>query len=195
MLFKGDCEGCGEKPTIFLSQIVNGELRTYNLCRECPHMDEVDDPAGCALAEMLLKLSDKAPSLGSKLGENDGKFPESGSEDEDLAGSGEDLAVAARAVDSRCGCGMSVQDFEQSQRLGCPNCYETFREMLMNTLKISQTRGGSHRGKVPRGMQEYALRRESLDRELEDAIHSENFERAARIRDLMRQLDHGAPRK
>ena len=187
MLIKGDCEGCEDKPTIFLTQIVNGEVRAHNLCRDCPHMDEVNDPAGCALAEMLLKLSDK-PAVSQPPGAGkDDDFSDAG---ENAPGCPGEKRISVRV----CGCGMSIREFEQSQRLGCPHCYETFHEKLMNTLKTSQTRGHSHRGKMPGPMREIALRRESLDRELDEAIHAENFERAARIRDLMRQLDHGSAR-
>ncbi len=173
---KGDCEGCDEKPTIFLTQIVNGELQAHNLCRDCPHMDELDDPAGCALADMLLKLSDKAAAESPAPASSPTPEPE------------------PVAVVLTCGCGMSYREFEQSQRLGCPSCYETFHEPLMNTLRTTQTRGRTHRGKMPRDLREVALRRETLDRELDDAIHAENFERAARIRDLLRQLDQSGSR-
>jgi protein-arginine kinase activator protein McsA len=220
MFYKGDCEGCSETPTIFLTQIVNGELRAYNLCRDCPHMDMVDDPAGCALAEMLLKLSEKSGGVaagkpGKIADSTSGPGGEAGEpspleqaaeeffEEDAEAGPGE-LATTAtgpepvramrareREQDRRCRCGMTLPEFEKHYRLGCPACYETFREELQTVLRCSQTRGCRHQGKIPpalKAARSLDLDRGELERELDEAIRTEDFERAAHLRDLLRQL-------
>ncbi len=84
-------------------------------------------------------------------------------------------------------CGMTPADFKKSGRFGCPACYETFREILQPML-ANMHKDVVHRGKVP----EKALARMSrqrrltqLESDLQEAVKAENYEEAARLRDLI----------
>jgi protein arginine kinase activator len=98
----------------------------------------------------------------------------------------------------RCGhCGFSQQDFKKMGRFGCPQCYESFRPVLIPLLS-SMHKGTSHVGKVP----SHALARRSvyerltkLETELDLAIKAERFEDAARYRDEIRQIKQTAEPK
>jgi len=86
-------------------------------------------------------------------------------------------------------CGFTPKDFKKSGRFGCPQCYETFKEILQPML-TNMHKDVLHRGKVP----EKALARMSrqrridqLQNDLGEAIKSENYEDAARLRDLISQ--------
>ena len=50
----GDCEGCNKKATIFLTQIVDGNVKKVNLCESCPMKKSIEDPTGFALADTLM---------------------------------------------------------------------------------------------------------------------------------------------
>jgi protein arginine kinase activator len=88
------------------------------------------------------------------------------------------------------GCGMTAAEFRNRGRLGCPRCYLTFRQSLMPVFDRVHD-ATSHRGRFP-GRAPPPLptpaRIAALRRELADAISAEDYERAARLRDRMRQL-------
>lgn len=89
-------------------------------------------------------------------------------------------------------CGISYVEFRNQGLLGCPHDYEAFKEQLGRL--IERTHGGStaHVGKAPRSM---GLQRKPTDdvrrlrRQLEDAVAAEDYERAAKLRDRIRELE------
>lgn len=99
------------------------------------------------------------------------------------------LGLNRVADDASCPkCNMRQSDFKKTGRLGCPACYEAFRESLMPLLK-SMHRGTQHAGKVPKlrvtaaGVCEDL---EALERQLQQAIAEEKYEWAAQLRDRIR---------
>jgi protein arginine kinase activator len=87
-------------------------------------------------------------------------------------------------------CGTSFADFTHTGRLGCAQCYETFREALNPLLRRIH---GSvyHTGKVPRclGRQVHTRRGlAELQEQLQRFIEREEYEQAAVIRDKIREL-------
>ena len=87
----------------------------------------------------------------------------------------------------RCACcGMTLSDFRKTSRLGCARCYETFAEEFSPML-LSMHRGNRHEGKVPAGARATA-ELESMERAMERAVVSQDFEEAARLRDLIREV-------
>jgi protein arginine kinase activator len=83
-------------------------------------------------------------------------------------------------------CGMSLEEFRKRSRLGCPRCYGAFEHELL-TLLSAMHKGTRHIGKMPVGeaaMAKIAALQEALDR----AVESQNFEEAARLRDLLREV-------
>lgn len=88
------------------------------------------------------------------------------------------------------GCGMTMERIRQRHRLGCADCYGHFARELAPMLRDMQP-GMEHRGKVPsrcKTRQKMA----ALDKELSRAVASQNFERAAVLRDRIRELDNDA---
>jgi protein arginine kinase activator len=88
-------------------------------------------------------------------------------------------------------CGLTYEQFHQTGRLGCPDCYHYLAPRLDPLIRRIQ--GSSyHRGKVPRrGGGNLRVRREieSLRAQLQQLVAQEEFEKAAQIRDRIRNLE------
>lgn len=88
-------------------------------------------------------------------------------------------------------CGMKFVEFRNSGRLGCPNDYNEFREELTPLLENihGETR---HCGKTPRRLPQSKQAQSELMQlrnRLKQAVHKEDYEEAARIRDRIRSLE------
>ncbi|MGC9451205.1 MAG: UvrB/UvrC motif-containing protein [Oceanipulchritudo sp.] len=86
-------------------------------------------------------------------------------------------------------CGFTPADFKKSGRFGCPHCYQTFREILEPML-ANMHKDTVHRGKVPEKALARMSRKRRLDQleaDLQEAVKQENYEEAARLRDLIAQ--------
>lgn len=90
-------------------------------------------------------------------------------------------------------CGMTLLEFRQKGRMGCPKDYEVFgahtRELLERIHGATR-----HVGRAP-GQDQAAAERQrrmsELQRELESAIRQEAYEQAARLRDQLKSLQQG----
>ena len=81
-------------------------------------------------------------------------------------------------------------DFKKAGRLGCPECYETFAEPLGGLLKTMH-KGTRHVGKVPESLRQtldFSDRLKGLQKKLAKAIEEEDFEKAAVLRDEIKQI-------
>jgi len=157
------CCVCKEREaTVHLTQIVGDKMQKLDLCEECARSKGVNDPTGFSLADLLLGL-----------------------------GASQEMEQATKGGELKCPqCGFSQADFKKLGRFGCPECYETFSEGLDNLLKTMH-KGTRHVGKVPAafsGVQTMKERLERLQQELARAIQEENFERAAVLRDEIKNL-------
>jgi protein arginine kinase activator len=157
------CDHCGEHEAIIhVTQIENNQLRTFHLCE------------GCAAAKGL----EAGPTTNLPLADF-------------LAQVGRGAEGASAA--GPCGfCAMKLDEFKKTGRLGSPQCYVTFEPHLKGLLR--RLHGGSqHLGKVylppDPSLAEQQERLAGLRRKLDRAVESEDFERAAQIRDMIRTLE------
>ena len=88
-------------------------------------------------------------------------------------------------------CGMRYRDFQQTGKIGCSVCYDTFRAQLEPLLR--RIHGSSvHSGKIPHrtgGRFETKHEIEVLRAALKDAVAKEAYEQAAEYRDQIRALE------
>ncbi|MCW1915905.1 UvrB/UvrC motif-containing protein [Luteolibacter sp. GHJ8] len=161
-----DCDICGKKAKVHLTQLVGGQIKKIALCDDCAKEKGVTDPTGFALAEMLL-----------------GKTP------------GKVVAPVPPVVQGfgrRCPeCGFTLDDLRRIRRFGCAGCYTTFKEEVNQMLR-GMHKGSKHCGKVPAGLMELHERTQRLEElrgRLDQAITSENYEEAAGLRDEIRQIE------
>lgn len=94
-------------------------------------------------------------------------------------------------------CGLSWGEFRQSGQLGCEHDYVRFEKELTPLLQRAHEGATHHSGKTPvrRGGSAAPMKRaadlDRLRRELKKAIDVEDYERAAKLRDQIRQAEGG----
>ena len=89
-------------------------------------------------------------------------------------------------------CGISYVEFRNQGLLGCAHDYDVFREALEPLIQRAHDGATHHVGKTPRslGSQAGAARRLArLRRQLKEAVAAEDYERAAKLRDEIQELE------
>ena len=162
------CESCEKRQaTTHIKTIMNGELKVFNLCPECA----------------------------KKLGYGS-FFNNLGFDFDKLFGSFMD-GFTTEPNAKRCKqCGSSFEDIAKSGKVGCANCYETFYEELMPSIQRIHGRT-SHTGKLAHSAgTEVRLRNEiqKYKLQLEKAIKEQEFEKAAELRDRIKELEQNSVR-
>lgn len=162
------CQKCHKREAnVHFTQILNGIKTESYLCSQCANQND--------------KFT-FSPQL--NLGDFLWGFP-------GVAESG-GLTETEQPREVRCDfCGMSFDDFRKTGKVGCANCYRTFRENLNPILR--RLHGNTeHKGKIPGKLTECIKTGneiEKLKEELTAAIGREEYERAAELRDRIRKLE------
>lgn len=89
-------------------------------------------------------------------------------------------------------CGLTLAAFRRKGLLGCHDCYRAFEAHLEPLIGRAQAGATYHTGHVPPQKEDHVDRRLSrirLLKELNEAVSSEQYERAARIRDDLQSLE------
>lgn len=163
------CQNCGKyEATTHVKRIINGESAEAHLCSDCAHALGYNDVFG-GFSNTFSEL------LGSFFGEPSG-------------------ALNSRTV--RCEkCGNTFTDIVNNGKIGCADCYTTFYEKLLPSLQRihGKTR---HEGKVPLIRSANSIKIEEnkleiLEAELKSAIESQEFEKAAELRDEINRMKEG----
>ena len=162
------CQSCEKKQaTTHIKTILNGELKEYRLCSECAkkygYATFLDD-AGFDLDKLF------------------GSFMEG-------------IGQGALPSKKRCQCcGSSFEDIARTGKVGCAECYETFYEELLPSVRRIHGRT-SHIGKLAHSAGTGVRIRSEIAKcrgELEQAIQAQEFEKAAKLRDRIRELEKSA---
>lgn len=102
-------------------------------------------------------------------------------------------ALAAQGDATRCTfCSSSFRDFRSTGRLGCARCYDAFEMSLRELLRRvhGNSRHVGRRYHLPSGEQDTTVGTvNELRSQLSRAIHSEQFELAATLRDQLRDME------
>ena len=87
-------------------------------------------------------------------------------------------------------CGLHYTEFRTQGRLGCPHDYEAFRPGLVPLLERIHQKT-VHVGKRPKQRPRVTMAEVlNLRQQLRDAVNQEAYERAAELRDLIRQKEN-----
>ena len=183
------CDKCKKNPaSIKLQQVVNGEKIEVHICPTCAssfglgdedkqNQFEIDSTSLDGLFEIffssLLAHGKKTPF---PLLENGDPF--------------KDPNVCPT-------CSTSYKDFKDSGRMGCEDCYTTFKTHLSPIFRSIQS-GSDHRGKIPlRCGAKFNIERkiEEISEKLKFAVANEDYELAAQLRDERDNLSKPKPPK
>ncbi len=158
-----------------LTEIINDQITKLNLCESCAKQKGSDVEQHFGIADLLSALSDvDAPAAAT--GPGSGPSP---------------------ASKNKCtSCGLGYEDFKKIGRLGCSDCYTTFKASLTPLLKRIHG-SNQHIGKSPSPVSVKELKvsfklHEELDavkQELQKAVKKEEFEEAAALRDKIKFLE------
>jgi protein arginine kinase activator len=159
------CQICNEnKATIHLTEIEKGVQKELHLCEPCAIKKGVIEKNHITLKEFLGQIAQKA-------------------QDEEPEGQAK----------KRCpSCGLSFQDFSNSGRLGCQEDYGVFADELSTVLEKMHGGNAQHAGKIPSRAGEQVAKEKEIRQmrlQLERLIQEENYEKAAAIRDKIRELE------
>ncbi len=163
------CQKCQvREATSHITEVINGNKQELHLCSQC----------AAKSPEFQAMKQNMDFGIGDFLGGIFGGKPKS------LAGEGTPRTAACPD------CGMPFEEFLQKGRLGCGNCYSVFRNRLERPLR--QIHGTcNHLGKIPSRMGG-ALQAErqvsQLEAELNAAVMKQEFEKAAELRDRIKEL-------
>jgi len=170
------CTQCDEREAVIhLTQVSGEESTVLHLCEKCAAEKGMETPA--QLGKNPLGTFLAAMGQGWK-----GTLPsEPGLE-----------AVRCR------GCGATLEDFRDTGRLGCPECYQTFQGPLSDLLRRlhGATRHVGERyhapgepAEAPNGVERTPGLARELRERLRTAVENENFELAAQLRDQLRAVE------
>ena len=158
------CDLCGKnQATVHLTEIIDDQMSELHLCEECARKKSVQMEQQFGLADLLAGLAE--------------------------FGQPKETAEAAGIKCSNCG--LSYQDFKRIGRLGCGECYTSFKKYLLPLLR--KIHGSTqHLGKYPYKAVSKARKKFDLPElrlRLQKAIDNEEFEEAAGLRDKIRELE------
>lgn len=164
------CENCNQnEASVHTVTIINGEKQEHHLCSHCAKGVSVQ----FSLPSLIHLLSGFQPA-------------------------------PQEAEEEICSCQNEFSKFQKTGLLGCPACYDTHRQLLLPVIKRAQGGRIRHVGRRPakfaqafssntgaedtcRPADECARLRE----ELKQAVHEEQYERAAELRDRLRTMEGG----
>jgi len=162
------CEICQNKEaTIHLTEITDGVRTEMHLCEQCAQDQGVAVKTHIPINELLSGLLSVQPS------------------ESELAGLSAKDVVCPQ-------CGYTMDDFREKAVLGCPTDYEVFDKSLEQLIKRAHDGKTTHCGKIPsRAPQDDRKRLEiaALRRQLDQAVKSEDYEQAAKLRDKIAELE------
>ena len=158
------CEKCGKFPaTTHIHTVIGGNVTDMHLCGYCAAENGLNRVGRLGLMNILASAYS-----------NEELNPHEDNESE-----------------YRCNlCGSSFADIAGSGFIGCEECFSSFYNQLLPTLKAIHGRT-HHCGKIPRSSAprlSSAYRIDDLRDRLSQAVKDENFELAAKLRDEIKSL-------
>ena len=160
------CDNCNKAATVHLTEIKGGKKIEKHLCEQCAAQNEgLPVKSHTPINELLTNFVMAHSGLQKEMG-------------------------------TACeGCGMTWAEFRQSGLFGCERDYTMFEKDLKPLLQRANEGQTHHVGKVParRGGTGVPAKRAPdtarLRKELQRAVESEDYERAAKLRDQIKQAE------
>lgn len=167
------CQMCKKRHAVLhVAQLSNNKYISIDLCEQCAEKKGMAISSSVAFSAKQ-SLTEIFQGLLNKEEKQDASTPLS-------------------ANKKTCpGCQRTYEDFRESGRLGCAQCYAAFSPQLAQLIS-KMHRSKQHRGKVPElSSERFQTQRSLVDfkERLRRAVGNEEFEEAARLRDHIRDLE------
>ena len=175
------CENCNEnEANVRYTQIINGVKKEMNLCEECAHKLGV----GEININMPIDFSNFFVDLLNEY-EDSGFMP----------------TLALPKVQKCDKCGLTFDDFIETGKFGCDNCYRAFEQRIDPILKrlhgninyvgrsVKKISAKNEINKTKEKLDSKNEKIEQLKKELKQKIKEERYEDAAKIRDEIKKLE------
>lgn len=160
------CQLCGiNEATIKFTQVINHQKMEMHVCKSCAEEKGLTNP-----------LSAFPKIVGGLILGIIGELPEKARHEH---------------IDLKCNnCQLSWNEFQDKGLLGCGHCYDSFKEPLKKVLRKMHG-SNKHIGDRPANQRVIGSidELETLQKELERTIKSENYEHAAKLRDRIRDIE------
>jgi protein arginine kinase activator len=168
------CDRCDNEATVHEVRIISGKKTEVHLCQTCAQALGIVGKSQANIAELLTKMvMQPGPTA-----------------------AGSETAPEAAPTEPRSGvcdsCGCTFSEIRKTGLIGCSDCYRVFADQLGPLLERAHEGGTHHLGKTPRRAggeidRQYLVLR--LRQQLEEAVSAEEYERAATLRDQLRQAE------
>ncbi|MEJ2703789.1 MAG: UvrB/UvrC motif-containing protein [Sedimentisphaerales bacterium] len=162
------CQICNKNDaTIHLTEIAEGVRTEMHICENCAAEQDITVKSHIPINELLSNLLAVQPT------------------DEEISGVAEQKLACSI-------CGFTLAQFRKEGVLGCPRDYEIFENVLRPLIEKAHDGSTTHCGKIPLktpGDTKKQSELLSLRQQLEAAVRSEDYERAAEIRDRIKRTE------
>ncbi len=158
------CNECGKNEAkVHVTHIINGNKTESHLCEECAKKNQPFFNANFSMENLFSAMLNNS------------------------------FNTTTYVTGKSCSkCGMTYEEFKNTGKFGCSDCIDAFKPRLMPVVENIQGYR-SHNGKIPkRTGGSFKLQKdiEKLKTQLRYAVENEEFEKAARIRDEIRQMEN-----
>ncbi|KRQ86080.1 UvrB/uvrC motif protein [Caloramator mitchellensis] len=165
------CQNCNQREAnVHITKIVNGVKQEMHLCEECAKQKNEFNMINPFNLATPMSFQNILEGFFEMMGGVPQQIPE---------------PVTCPV------CHQSFDEFKRTGKMGCANCYRTFNNEI--TPIIKRVHGNiNHTGKVPKrtgGILKIKRDIEKLKEELKIAIMNEEYEKAAKIRDQIKELE------
>ena len=168
-----DGKTCQLPKKVHITDIVNGVAHSLSVCAQCPFINNL--PPKEQIAPVGLLAAALPAALLQKLGFS-------------LQQLNQNLIQQQQLAQQKCQtCGISLLEIFQNGRIGCAGCYNTFSQQLRLIIGNCQDGKSQHTGKTPlhsHKQQQIA----DLQKEMDEAVKKEEYEKAAKLRDQIKEL-------
>ncbi len=159
------CQICQNKTAeIKISHVINNKKMETNLCKKCAEEKGMNNP--------LMNLPKIFGNFITEL-------------------IGEEFSKTKKESESnKCSkCGTTWEYFQKNGLLGCDNCYKTFQTDLNHVLRRIHG-SNQHIGSRPKSCRQIVddTELDKMKKNLHRAIKQEKFEKAAELRDIIRDV-------
>lgn len=166
-----NCQSCNQKEaSVHITKVVNGVKSDMHLCEDCAKQNNELNINPAFTFGVPLSLQNL------------------------LEGFFESSVVPHKKIvnETVCPvCNKTFSDFRRNGRLGCGSCYKSFKDNM--TPLVRRIHGNiEHTGKVPKrtgGVLKIRREIENLKDQLQILVANEEYEKAAKLRDEIRELE------